>query len=385
MKKIILRVLGTIAVIAAAVFLGFIVMLMNIASLGMISLTVTGFILLPVIFLPLIWAGKKGLKISGILLAVCAVALAAEGGVLAYRKSITINTSPNIKVSEYLPFDENSRIVRLDNASLHLEEDLPKLDGAAAVFPVYSAFVNAVYPQGTALAQRYSTPAAPFSYTNTVSGYKRLAEKEIDIFFGAYPSEEQLEDARQNNTTFECIPIGYEAFVFFVNKDNPVDSLTQEQLRGIYSGQITNWSEVGGPDRKITAYQRNEGSGSQSMLKRFMDGTPLMDPPTEQVQDLMSGIIDVVSDYRNNVNAIGFSFRYYLETLIANPDVKMVSIDGAYPSVENIKNGSYAIVTPLYAVTYEERTNENVDRLIDWILSDEGQYIIEQTGYAGVN
>ena len=61
-----------------------------------------------------------------------------------------------------------------------------------------------------------------------------------------------------------------------------------------------------------------------------------------------------------------------------------LSVDGVAPTAENIKNGSYPIITPIYAVTYEENTNENVDKLLDWILSEEGQYIIEATGYVGI-
>jgi phosphate transport system substrate-binding protein len=59
-------------------------------------------------------------------------------------------------------------------------------------------------------------------------------------------------------------------------------------------------------------------------------------------------------------------------------------VDGTYPSVDNIKQGMYTIITPLYAVTYKGNTNKNVDKLIEWILSDEGQYIIEETGYVGI-
>ena len=83
-------------------------------------------------------------------------------------------------------------------------------------------------------------------------------------------------------------------------------------------------------------------------------------------------------------NSIGFSFRFYVEGIIKNPDIKMLSIDGVAPTAENIKNGSYPIVTPIYAVTYEENTNENVDSLLQWILSEEGQYILEETGYVGI-
>ena len=386
MKVILFKIIGTILVLVGAYFFGMVAMLLNIVSIRLTTLTILGFLWLPLMAIPLIWAKNKraASKYCCATLCLCLISSAAEGVYRMHQKSITINTTPNINVHEYLPFDENSKIVRLEHASLHLTDNLPRLDGAAAVFPVYSAFVHAVYPDTVTLGGMSGQVDSSFNYSNTVEGYRRLAEKRIDIFFGAYPSEEQREYAEQNHTTFEYIPIGYEAFVFFVNRKNPVDTLTEDQLRAIYSGDITNWSEVGGANREIVAYQRNKGSGSQSMLARFMGDTPIMDPPTERVQDLMDGIINTVSNYRNNVGAIGFSFRYYLDTLIANPNVKMLSVGGVYPSVENIKSGAYAIVTPLYAVTYRECKNENVARLIDWILSDEGQFIIEETGYSGI-
>lgn len=115
-----------------------------------------------------------------------------------------------------------------------------------------------------------------------------------------------------------------------------------------------------------------------------MGDVPLMEAPTEMVNDLMSGIIEQVSDYKSKSNSIGFSFRFYVEGIIQNPNIKMISIDGIEPTAENVKNGSYPVVTPIYAVTYEENTNENVDNLLEWILSEEGQYIIEETGYVGI-
>jgi len=116
-----------------------------------------------------------------------------------------------------------------------------------------------------------------------------------------------------------------------------------------------------------------------------MGDTPIMEAPTELRNDLMSGIVEQVSNYRSKSNSIGFSFRYYVEGIIENPDIKVLSVDGVAPTAENIKNGSYPIVTPMYAVTYEENTNENVDLLLQWILSEEGQYIIEETGYVGIS
>ena len=337
--------------------------------------------ILPCLIIPLIWVTKRKKVIIGwlIFVFIYLLSIGINIGINKYNNSLVINTLPNIKVEEYLPFKEDSKIVKLENSSLKLSDDLPIVDGAAAVFPVYSAFVNAVYPESVELYDNV------FQYHNTVSGYNLLAEKQIDIFFGAYPSKEQREYAEECGTEFKYVPIGLEAFVFFVNKDNPVNNLTTEQIKGIYSGEITNWKEVGGKNEPIVAFQRNEGSGSQSMLERFMGDTSIMTPPTEQVNDFMVGIIDQVANYKNKSNSIGFSFRYYVESIIQNPDIKMISIDGVEPTVENIKNGLYSITTNLYAVTYENNPNENVDKLIDWVLSDEGQYIIEETGYVGIN
>ena len=339
-----------------------------------------GMLVLPSLLLPLIWLKKrkKFLIIWLIPAVIYFVSLGVHYGLEKYDQSITVNTAPNIKVHEYLPFREDSKIVKVDSKTLKLTENLPRIDGAAAFFPVYSAFVNAVYPETTELYD------GVFEYNNTPGGYQLLAEKGIDLFLGVYPSEEQKAYAEECGTTFVYTPVGTEAFVFFVHKDNPIDNLTTEQIKGIYSGEITNWKQVGGRNEEIAAFQRNEGSGSQSMLKRFMGDTPIMEAPTELVNSMMSGIIEKVSDYRSKSNSIGFSFRYYVEGIIQNPDIKMLSVDGVAPTAENIRNGRYPIVTPMYAVTYEENTNENVDLLLRWILSEEGQYIIEETGYVGV-
>lgn len=383
MKKtlfIVLKIILTAATLFVSYYALFITAMLLFSSGINHIIAYIGLIVVPSLLLPLIWLKKrkKFLIIWCICAAVYGAALGTNFGIIKYNKSITVNTSPNIDIHEYLPFEEDSKIVKTDSKTLKLTENLPRIDGAAALFPVYSAFVNAVYPNTTKLHDGI------FEYNNTPDGYRLLAEKETDIFIGVYPSDEQKAYAEENQTTFEYTPIGTEAFVFFVHKDNPITSLTTEQIKDIYSGKITNWKDVGGKNEKIAAFQRNEGSGSQSMLKRFMGDTPIMDAPTEMVNDLMAGIIEQVADYKSKTNSIGFSFRYYVEGIIKNPDIKMISIDGAAPTSENIRNGSYPILTPIYAVTYKENQNGNVDKLLEWILSDEGQYIINESGYVGI-
>ena len=292
----------------------------------------------------------------------------------------SIDTAPSINVYEYLPFVEDSKIVKYDSKTLKLTENLPIIDGATAAFPVYSAFVNAVYPNTTELYD------GVFEYNNTVGGYKELAKKNTDIFIGAAPSTAQIKYAEECGTVFEYTQIGWEAFVFFVHKDNPIDSLTADQIRGIYSGEITNWSQVGGNDEEIVPFQRDEGSGSQSMMLRFMTmgGASLMEPDIEELIGFMGGIVEQVASYKNQTSSIGYSFRYYIEGIVCHPDIKMIAVDGIAPTADNIRNNTYPIITPVYAVTYENNPNPNVALLIDWILSEEGQYIIKESGYVGM-
>lgn len=221
--KIVLSALAIIVCLYAAILSGMILLSIGVHYI----IAYAGMLVLPSLLLPLIWLKKrkKFLKIWGVGAACYFIILGMNWGIEKYDESITIDMSPNINIHEYLPFEEQSKIVKTDSKTLKLTSDLPKIDGAAALFPVYSAFVNAVYPETTELYD------GTFEYNNTPGGYQCLAEKITDIFIGVYPSEEQKAYAEECGTTFEYTPIGSEAFVFFVHKDNPIDNLTTEQIR----------------------------------------------------------------------------------------------------------------------------------------------------------
>lgn len=360
----------------------FSILILSLSGVWTVTIIISVFVI--PLLLPLVWIRKRKVYmiIYGSYLMCFAILIGTQAAISAYNDSITIDVTPDINVNEYLPFDDDSKIVKIDSKTLKFDDvsdfNLPIIDGATAAFPVYSAFVHAVYPEDTELND------GVFEFNNTVGGYQMLAQKKTDIFIGAAPSKEQIAYAEQFDTTFEYTQIGSEAFVFFVHKDNPIDSLTLEQIKGIYSGKITNWSQVGGKNEEIVPFQRNEGSGSQSMLIRLMGDTPIMDPEMQEEVGGMGGIIHEVADYKNKSSSIGFSFRFYVEGIIKNPDIKMIAIEGVSPTKENIQNGSYPIIAPVYAVTYEGNLKENVQKLIEWMLSDEGQYIIDQTGYVGI-
>lgn len=283
-----------------------------------------------------------------------------------------------IDVGMYLPHEKDSDLVRID-ASLKLTDNLPVLDGATALLPVYAAIIDAVYPVGSVTYEGGSFSDDNFygenfaedskmQYRNTVRGYQAIVDGTADILFCAAPSDAQKQYAKEQGVELVYDPIGLEAFVFFVNENNPVDSLTIEQIRDIYAGEYTNWSEVGGANRLINPITRIAGSGSQTAMEKFMGDKEIA---SKSLLTITGG-------------SIGFSFRYYMDGIVENDSVKMLSLNGVYPNAENIRNGSYPIISEFYAIYRADNTNENIPTLINWILSEEGQSVIEGSGYVGI-
>ena len=319
-------------------------------------------------------------KVWLIFLSSIIVSCAVHEGKQAYDRSILRVREGNVNLRLYAPYAENTRAVILDTlATLSLETDLPLLNGATALYPVYSAFAQAVYPPKT-----YSWYSSEVASNNTIRAYEMLINRKTDIIFVAPPSKEQLDEAEKAGVGFRYTPIGKEAFVFFVNSRNPVDDLTIEQLQAIYSGEITNWKELGGNDEPIRPFQRNENSGSQTAFLHFMQGKTIMKPPMEDVIKGMSGIVSQAADYANYGNSIGFSFRFYVNEMVKNDEVKILKINGVYPDLETIGKGEYLLASLFFAITLADNDKPNVLKLLDWIVSEQGQYLIEKTGYSPV-
>jgi len=116
---------------------------------------------------------------------------------------------------------------------------------------------------------------------NTINYNRYNFSKQPDIIFITSPSEAELNLAQSKGVSLTVRPVCYDSFVFITHIENPVDTLTVEQIRSIYSGQIRNWSEVGGADEEIVAFQRGPGSGSQTAMEEMvMDGIKMMSAPS---------------------------------------------------------------------------------------------------------
>lgn len=381
------KIAASLVLTAALVFVGFIAYVFIGLTGGLlfysplVAAATLAIILISILSIFEVLKGKKLLAVFGILILLCAVSVTVYEVYNGYEKGIPRINDQGVDLHQYRPFRVDTKAVRLGEPStLKIRSDLPKLDGATALYPLYSAFVQAVYPEKDYEPYKDSEvvcSSTPYAYSALIAG-------DVDIIFAAGPSQEQLDAAKNNGVELKLTPIGYEAFVFFVNSQNPVEGLTTGQIQKIYSGEITNWKEVGGKSEKIRAFQRPENSGSQTMLQKLMKGKNLMTPPRENVASGMGDIIEKTSDYRNYNNAIGYSFLFFATEMVKNNQIRLLSVDGVKPDRNTIKNKTYPLSAEFYAVTAGSQ-NPNVEPFIQWILSPQGQSIVEKTGYTPLN
>lgn len=395
-KAVIRRVFAAIFI---GLFLGFLLvtLLIYVSFMAPPYIQRASWVLLPsllagavlAILLPRRW--RKGVALC---LAAVTIGCGAYCAFGLWRSSVPTVDDRDLLLWQYEPFSEGTKAVNLEEQStlrFH-REDLLRLDGATALYPVYAGFVQAVYPQGEyPLYDNTSEGYGSITCSGTVNAYERLITDRTDLIFAAAPSQEQLEMARRAAKELHLTPIGREAFVFFVNSRNPVEGLTVEQIQGIYTGQITNWNQVGGKNQPIRPFQRLENSGSQSALLRLMDGLPLIEPEKEDRVGGMGGIIQQVASYRNYKNSIGFSFRFYASEMAANDQIRLLALDGVSPTKESIRDGSYPISDSFFAITAApigapdpRESNPNLNAFLDWILSEQGQQIVEDSGYVSI-
>lgn len=322
--------------------------------------------------------GKVGKRLIGGLLLAAVLTIGCNEGVNLYHKSFGVVGS-EVSLFAYRPFAKDTKAVALDEAAdFKAIQPLPVMDGATALYPLYASFAQAVYPEGD-----YNPNNSKVRSTKTQEAYASLIKGEADIIFVAGPSDMQLWNAKTAGVEMKLTPLGKEAFVFFVHKDNPVTGITTEQVKEIYSGKITNWSQLGGKNAAIKAFQRPEDSGSQTALQRLMGDTKLMEPLKEEVASGMGGIISQTADYRNYPGAIGYSFLFYATEMVGNGKIRLLEIDGIAPTRENIRNGTYPLASDFYAITAGS-DNPNLDGLLEWMTSEQGQKIIEKVGYTSL-
>jgi len=203
-------------------------------------------------------------------------------------------------------------------------------------------------------------------------GVKSIGEGTVDI---GMASREIKQEELDTYTDMKVFVIARDGIAAVVHPEVAVDDLTVEQIRGIFAGEIANWSELGGPDKAILVVSREEGSGTRAAFEEMVMGEEAKIVGTAILQPSNGAVRTTVA---TTPDSIGFlSFGYLDES------VKALKVNGVEPNEANAANGSYPVVRPLNMMTKGEPTGA-VKAWLDYILSEEGQAIVADEGYLAV-
>ncbi|MDY7229914.1 phosphate ABC transporter substrate-binding protein [Hyalangium rubrum] len=208
------------------------------------------------------------------------------------------------------------------------------------------------------------------------TGLAALINGTTDIAMSSRPIKDaETEKLRGRfNTTGAEISVAKDGVTFYVHEKNPLSSLTLEQLKGIYLGDITNWKEVGGPDAPIVVYSRENSSGTYVFVKDNLLGGEDYTPNAQTLPGT-AAVVNAVSKEKNGIGYGGAAYAKGIKELKIKAGSEEVT-----PSAENIKSGKYPLSRDLYFYLRGKPTGE-VKAFIDFALSPEGQQIVNKVGY----
>ncbi len=206
----------------------------------------------------------------------------------------------------------------------------------------------------------------------TSVGVAALLRGETDLCMASRPltAAELNVMAEKHHSLGYSVLVARDALSFYVNAQNPVFNLSMQQLRGIFTGQITRWSEVGGADAPIVIIRRNASSGTHFFLEEHvLQGLPFIG--TASVSATTASIVERVE---GDINAIGYGGLAYTE------GVRGVSVDWVSPLPEYVRGGTYPVARYLYLYALQAPTG--ITRtFVDWVLSERGQAVVQEVGY----
>ena len=327
---------------------------------------------------------KKIIKIQGLLIvALLVICLAACG------------KNKNIEVAGDNTDTTSTEEAASDNAQGNLADDgdneageitipkfdkdsFPKIDGSTATLPLGQL----MYRMSTGASELEA--ATDIEFTRTTESYIQLIDGNADLVIAYEAGERAKNYAGYEDLIIE--PIGLDALVFLCNQRNKIDSLSADEIRGIYTGEYTDWSDLGGATKEIIPFQRPENSGSQTLMEKLMmKGTPMIEAPEELTPGEMGDLIEDVASYDNSANAIGYSVYYYAANMYKVPEIKLLAVDGVMPESNTIRSGEYEYVNPFYVAIKKDAPENSPQKLLfDWLTNEDGQSLINALGYVAI-
>ncbi len=240
-----------------------------------------------------------------------------------------------------------------------------KLSGAVST-DGSTSMENVIGVLGEAFMQNNDGVTFTYNPTGSGSGIKAVQEGRCDIGLSSRSLKEEEKAAGLTETV-----LAYDGIAIIVNPENTISDLTLEQIASIFTGEITNWSEVGGKDAQIVLIGREAGSGTRDGFESITGTT---DSCVYRQELTSTG--DVITTVSGNPDAIG-----YASLASVKDNVKAVSVGGVLPSESTIKDGSYVVQRPFVLVTKTDAAlSEAAQKFFDFATSDEAVELISGAG-----
>lgn len=255
-------------------------------------------------------------------------------------------------------------MMALTVCSFAAAENTISTDGSTSMEKVIGALSEAFMEANSKVTVTYNP-------TGSGTGIQAVQEGRCDIGL----SSRALKDEEKASGLQETV-LAYDGIAMIVNPANPVEDLTLEQIADIYTGKITNWSELGGSDSEIVLIGREAGSGTRSGFEEIVEVKDLC-----QYRQELSSTGDVIATVAQNPGAIG-----YASLASVKDTVKAVKVGGVTPSEETVKDGTYAIQRPFVLVTKEGVTlSETAQAFFNYAVSKDANAVVIAAGVVPAN
>ena len=239
------------------------------------------------------------------------------------------------------------------------------VSGSTSVGPVVEVLGEDFTAKNEGISVEVQQIGSSAGIKNAIEGTSQIGMASRDL-----KDEEKASGLKETQIAIDGIAV-------ITNKNNEVKDLTLEQVKDIYTGKITNWKEVGGKDAPIVVVSREDGSGTRD---GFQENVGFESEELTKDAQISDGSGNIKSIVEGNENSIGYiSFGY------VDDKVNALTIDGVELTVENVKDNKYAIARPFLLVNKEDKISEEGTKFIEFILSEEGQKIVEDKGFISIN
>jgi len=283
--------------------------------------------------------------------------------------------------SQQTPEPQDPPVIREE--FVFTRENFPRMDGSTSTAPLAEAVAAVLLSE-----PRESVAELASDFSRTTQSFRNLANGLCDILIVSEPVPEVFDELRAMDFEIEMAPIALDALVFVVNAGNPVNDLTHQQIKDIYTGKISNWREVGGDDIEIVPFQRNAEAGSQVLMEKLvMDGQNMTDAPMQTIMTAfgMGELITAMKGFDGSASSIGYTVFFFAEDMGMAEGLKILSVNGVSPNAETIRSNDYPFINPYYTVISANEPENSPARILwNWLQTDNGQKLVGLEGYVSI-